>query len=52
MNAPVRSREWASVVLWEINLTEVGKRLFFLFNGQNEKVGYMLAAGGVGFFFL
>ncbi|BEU31586.1 hypothetical protein GU2018CL13_26500 [Escherichia coli] len=38
LNECTRAEQSASVVLWEIDLTEVGGERYFFCNEQNEKV--------------
>ncbi|BDY50951.1 hypothetical protein PU46_17030 [Escherichia coli] len=48
LNECTRAEQSASVVLWEIDLTEVGGERYFFCNEQNEKgepVGDALYAG-------
>ncbi|MBO0338574.1 phage minor tail protein L, partial [Escherichia coli] len=37
LNECIRAEQSASVVLWEIDLTEVGGERYFFCNEQNEK---------------
>lgn len=46
LNECIRAEQSASVVLWEIDLTEVGGDRYFFCNEQNEKVS--LSPGRVG----
>lgn len=46
LNECTRAEQSASVVLWEIDLTEVGGERYFFCNEQNEKVSRLPGRGG------
>lgn len=47
LNECTRAEQSASVVLWEIDLTEVGGDRYFFCNEQNEKVNQSPAGAAV-----
>ncbi len=46
LNECTKTEQSALVVLWEIDLTEVGGDRYFFCNEQNEKVNQSPAGGG------